>query len=104
MGVLPSLARADGDEEEPEREEPISVQTEVGEEIDAPTGPNALILVTAIARTDKGKVRKNNEDSILAMPDQHLFVIADGMGGYAGGEVASKIAVDVMGEAFLSGQ
>jgi len=43
--------------------------------------------------TDVGKVRDHNEDAIGAMPDIGLWVLADGMGGYNAGEVASGIAV-----------
>ena len=68
---------------------------------DEPTGPVARILVTATGRTDKGKKRKHNEDAILVW-NELLFVIADGMGGYAAGEVASQITVDVMKDAFES--
>lgn len=67
---------------------------------DDPTGPQALILVTAVGRTDPGRRRKHNEDAYLVLPDFSVFVIADGMGGYAAGEVASQLAVDVMGEAY----
>ena len=35
---------------------------------------------------------------MLVNPEQHLFVVADGMGGHAAGEVASKIAVDAINE------
>lgn len=46
--------------------------------------------------SDVGKVRKNNQDNYanLIREEFSLFVVADGMGGYQGGEVASKIAVD----------
>jgi PPM family protein phosphatase len=43
--------------------------------------------------TDVGKVRDHNEDAIGSMPDIGLWVLADGMGGYNAGEVASGIAV-----------
>ena len=45
--------------------------------------------------TNVGKVRKNNEDSLL-VTDPNIFVAADGMGGAAAGEVASKILVDTV--------
>ncbi|MBL4762805.1 MAG: Stp1/IreP family PP2C-type Ser/Thr phosphatase [Gammaproteobacteria bacterium] len=44
-------------------------------------------------QTDKGVTRSNNEDSIGTEPSQGLMVLADGMGGYKAGEVASAIAV-----------
>lgn len=52
------------------------------------------MVVRAGAATDVGRVRKVNEDSVLA--DRTIFVVADGMGGHAAGEVASKIAVDTL--------
>jgi protein phosphatase len=43
--------------------------------------------------TDVGKVRDHNEDAIGSQPEIGLWVLADGMGGYNAGEVASGIAV-----------
>jgi PPM family protein phosphatase len=48
------------------------------------------------ASTDTGRVRGNNEDNFAVASDLNLFVLSDGMGGYASGEVASKIAVDTV--------
>ena len=70
------------------------------EEEEEPTGPNALILVTAVGRTDPGLKRKHNEDAYAILEDHHLFVIADGMGRHAAGEVASQLCVDAISEAF----
>jgi protein phosphatase len=46
-----------------------------------------------VGQTDTGKVREHNEDTIAFDPDIGLLVLADGMGGYNAGEVASGIAV-----------
>ena len=48
--------------------------------------------------TDTGKVRDHNEDAIGTNPDIGLMVLADGMGGYNAGEVASGIAVQIVTE------
>jgi protein phosphatase len=79
----------------------VSVELEEDEE---PTGPNALILVTAVGRTDPGLKRKHNEDAYAILEDHHLFVIADGMGRHAAGEVASQLCVEAMRDAFTNGE
>ncbi|OAB89083.1 hypothetical protein AWH69_02150 [Janibacter melonis] len=58
--------------------------------------PGSRLVLTAGAATDVGRVRTHNEDSGLA--EGGLFLVADGMGGHAAGEVASGIAVDTMRE------
>lgn len=50
----------------------------------------------SMSLTDKGLMRKNNEDNILEQPDCGLFAIADGMGGELCGEIASETAVNAL--------
>jgi protein phosphatase len=46
------------------------------------------------ARSDRGLVRSANEDAFGTLPEDGMVVVADGMGGYKAGEVASQLAVD----------
>ena len=55
------------------------------------------------ARSDSGRVRENNEDFFRAAPELGLFVLSDGMGGMASGEVASRLAVDTVVEHCIAG-
>ena len=53
-------------------------------------------MIKAYAKSDKGKVREINEDYFYistSLDEVQLYILADGMGGYNGGEVASKLAV-----------
>ncbi|MCX6545135.1 MAG: protein phosphatase 2C domain-containing protein [Acidobacteria bacterium] len=56
--------------------------------------------ILSAASTDPGLRRDSNEDSFSLRPTLGLFVVADGMGGHAAGEVASHVAVDAI-EAFV---
>jgi protein phosphatase len=48
------------------------------------------------AATDRGRVRPRNEDRFVADPDLRLFLVVDGMGGHAGGELASETIAEAV--------
>src|SRR3954471_19843224 len=54
------------------------------------------------ARTDVGMKREHNEDSFRVNEDLGLYVVCDGMGGHAGGETASRLAVQTIERELLS--
>lgn len=56
----------------------------------------------AVGITDKGKVRSHNEDSIVLLKKDGVFAVADGVGGNANGEIASKKATEILEKTFKS--
>ena len=57
------------------------------------------ITLQAWLATDIGLVREHNEDSACSVPDLGFFIVADGMGGHAAGEIASAMAVETVRKA-----
>ncbi len=58
------------------------------------TTKQAPIVLRSVTLTDVGMVREHNEDSACIDKMQNFFIVADGMGGHAAGEVASAMAVE----------
>lgn len=60
-------------------------------------------FITTAEKSDVGLRRKNNEDSMISLPEYGVYCVADGMGGVQDGEVASQAVVDTLEESFVTG-
>lgn len=58
---------------------------------------------SSAGRSDRGARRKINEDSILVLPDSSIWLVADGMGGHAAGDVASAMVAESVAQARATG-
>ena len=57
-----------------------------------------MTMMESFAVSDVGRVRTNNEDCVLILPEIGLYLLADGMGGARAGEMASRLAIDTVAE------
>ncbi|MCA1766277.1 MAG: protein phosphatase 2C domain-containing protein [Desulfobulbaceae bacterium] len=58
--------------------------------------PQPSLKLTYAALSDVGLVRENNEDCFTILEGKNIFIVADGMGGHNGGEVASRSTIETM--------
>ena len=63
-----------------------------------PTPHGSLVQLEVGQATNTGMIRPGNEDNLFTDPAAGLFVVADGMGGHAAGEVASEMAVKIIAD------
>lgn len=61
-----------------------------------------LLRLRVGSASDPGKVRTHNEDALLADGERGIAVVADGMGGHKAGDVASRMTIDAVSEAFAA--
>lgn len=60
--------------------------------------PTAMseLFITVAGQTDQGRVRTTNQDNYYLDPAGRFFILADGMGGYTGGEIASTLTIQTI--------
>lgn len=103
--LLPNLAELDEDDEDapPIEESKAEVKLESDAATEEVTGQRELIVTATAGKSDVGKKRRRNEDALLVDESLDLYVVCDGMGGYAGGDIAANMAVTEVQKALKAG-
>ena len=70
---------------------------------DAALAESEAMRLTATAVSDIGRVRKTNQDSVGCFDELSLYLLSDGMGGLKDGEIASRLAIDVIRDRVAQG-
>ena len=55
-------------------------------------------MVSVGFKTDQGKLREDNEDALFVLPQQQIYIVADGVGGHNSGELASRMTASYMAQ------
>jgi len=108
---VPVIVRNYDDEDEDEPDEEPSFVRPRGASVrnyhcepeahrDEPAGAAPRFDITAAGETHRGLRRSSNEDALLVLESADVYVVADGMGGHAGGEIASQLAIETIASAF----
>lgn len=69
---------------------------------DRPVDARPRLRVESAGATDRGRKRPVNQDAVLLMDPQQTYLVADGMGGHVAGEVASRMALEVIEHGFTA--
>lgn len=105
--MLPNLSEDEEDDEDALPIEESKAEVRFVEDSlfgqDEATGRQELFVTTTAGRSDVGRRRRRNEDALVVDEGLDLYVVCDGMGGYAGGDLAAQTAASEVKKIVASG-